>query len=288
MDSFLKKVELIIRDKRAQLPTLPVVVDSMLKIARDESASAADLANAISRDQAIVNKTLKLANSAYYGFIRSIDTVSHAIALIGFNEVISLILGMSVFSAFRLKGGGRFFDIRDLWLHSIACAFMAKKIAKKTGPGGDTPIFLCGLIHDMGKVFLSAYFPDEYSQVLEASENTQVPLFRKEEEILGLNHSTVAGLLMERWNLPDNLRLPCRFHHNSSACPAESRSQATIIEIANFLCHKADIGYSGNSSMEMPEVLIQKMGISDNDMDSFLKELQEERAEIEEFLGIMS
>ena len=288
MDSFLKKIELIIRDKRTQLPTLPVVVESILKIGRDETASAKDLANAISMDQAIVNKALKLANSAYYGFVKRIDTVSHAIALIGFNELIALILGMSVFSAFRLKSGHQLLDIRNLWLHSIGCAFMAKKIAKKTGPSGDAPIFLCGLLHDMGKVILAVYLPAEYSEVLEDSKKTQTPLYRKEEEILGLNHSMVAGLLMERWNLPDNLRLPCRFHHNSAACPSESRHQAIIIEAANFLCHKANIGHSGNPEIERPDVLIQKMGLSDSDMEVFISELQEERPEIEEFLGIMS
>lgn len=288
MDSFLKKIENIIRDKRTQLPTLPAVVESILKIGRDESASATELANAISMDQAIVNKTLKLANSAYYGFIRRIDTVSHAIALIGFNEVIALILGMSVFSAFKLKSGKHFLDIKNLWLHSISCAFMAKKISKKTGPSGEAPIFLCGLLHDMGKVILEVYLPDEYNEVLELSKKTNTPLFIKEEEMLGLNHSMVAGLIMERWNLPDNLRLPCRFHHNSAACPSESRHDAIIIEIANFLCHKANIGYSGNPEIEKPDVLTQTMGLSEREMGLFISELKEERPEIEEFLGIMS
>lgn len=288
MPKYLEKIERIIRDRRTQLPTLPVIVDNILKIGRDERTSAKDLAEAISKDQAIVNKTLKLANSAYYGFVRKIDTISHAIALVGFNEIISLTLGMSIFSAFQQKGARKMLDMKGLWLHSVGCAFMAKKIAKKTGRSWDDPILLSGLLHDTGKVILAVYLPEEYSAVIEDAKKTHVALHRKEQEKLGLNHAMVGGLLMERWNLPDNLRLPCSFHHNSAACPLAYRHHAMVVELANLLCQKTGIGYSGNPVMEEAEGVSRKLGLTPTETEVFAVELESERANIENFFELMS
>ena len=151
-----EKITEVVRSKNTQLPTLPVIVNNIMSATRDERTSAEDLAGFIIKDQAISNKILKLSNSAYYGLMKEVDSIPRAITIIGFNEVISLTIGMSVLSAFRQKDLHEIFDIRDLWLHSIGCATAAKEIAKKTtGSGMAEQIFLNGLLHDMGKVILA-------------------------------------------------------------------------------------------------------------------------------------
>ena len=69
-----QKILDIIRQKNTQLPTLPVIVNNILNIARDERTSAKDLAEFIERDQAITTKVLRLANSAYYGLMKEVDS----------------------------------------------------------------------------------------------------------------------------------------------------------------------------------------------------------------------
>ena len=90
-----QKIIDMIRDKSTQIPTLPVIVEKILTMAREDSSSAKDLAKFISRDQAISNKILRLSNSAYYGMMKEIDSIPRAITIIGFNEVVSLTIGMS-------------------------------------------------------------------------------------------------------------------------------------------------------------------------------------------------
>ena len=280
-----EKITEIVRSKRTQLPTLPVIVNNIMSAARDDKTSAKDLSDFISKDQAISNKILKLANSAYYGLMREVDSIPRAITIIGFNEVISLAIGMSVLSVFSQKDFHKVFDIRDLWLHSLGCATAAKEIAKKTiGSGMTEQIFLNGLLHDMGKVILAEYFPDEYRAVLENAKEFQVPLFRKEQQVLGIDHAVLSGLLMERWHFPDNLLLPPRFHHNSLECPPTYQRYAMTIEFADFLCQKADIGNSGNPAVEELNTVRQKLGITLDDMEVIIEELKGQRSKIEEFL----
>jgi HD-like signal output (HDOD) protein len=283
-----KKIADIIRDRRTQLPTLPVIVANILKVARDERTSAKDVADFISKDQAISNKLLRLANSSYYGLAKEVDSITRAITIIGFDEVISLTIGMSVFSTFRQKGAEQILDMKDLWLHSIGCALSAKVIAKKRYPSLAEQIFLNGLLHDTGKVILAIYFPEEYGTVLEDAKKTKIPLYQKEREKLGLDHAVVAGHLMERWNFPDTLLLPARFHHNFAACPPDYQHHAMIVRLANFLCQKAGIGHSGDPVMENVRIISQKLGFTHRDMETILKELEEQRESIEDFLGIIS
>jgi HD-like signal output (HDOD) protein len=281
-----EKITDLVRSKRTELPTLPVVVENILSAAREERASAKDLADFIGKDQAISNKILRLANSAYYGLMKKVDSISRAITIIGFNEVIGLTIGMSVFSAFRQKDLHGIFGMRDLWLHSIGCASAAKEVAKKTGSSVAEQIFLSGLLHDMGKVIFAAYFPKEYRTVLKDAKKSETLLYHKEKEILGIDHAMLSGLLMENWHFPDSLLLPSRFHHNSVECPLTYRHHAMIVELADFLCQKAQIGHSGNPVIPKSERISGNLGISLRDMEMIVSELNEQRSKIEDFLEL--
>ena len=283
-----KKITNLVRSKRTQIPTLPVIVDNILHAARDDRTSATGLANYITKDQAISNKILRMANSAYYGLMKKVDSIPRAITIIGFNEVIGLTIGMSVFSTFsqsELKG---ILDIRDLWLHSIGCATAAKALAKRAGPDLADSIFLNGLLHDMGKVIFAEYFSNEYRAVLEDAKASEVVLFKKEKEILGIDHARLTGLLMERWNFPDSLLLSSRYHHRSLECPLEYRRHAMIVEIADYICQEADIGKSGNSGHSEIETVSRKLEVTSEEIEQTTGELREQRSIIEEFLKLIS
>lgn len=283
-----EKIEELIRDKRTQIPTLPVIVNNILKVAGDKDTSAKDLAAVIINDQAIANKTLRLANSSYYGLSSKVDSIPRAIAVIGFNEVIGMTIGMSVFSAFNKKGSHDTLDMRELWIHAIGCGTVARQIAKETAKKVTEQIYLAGLLHDMGKVILSLYFPEEYSAVLTDARQSQVPLFKKEEQMLGVDHAVLTGLLMERWSFPETLIFPCSSHHNFTACPLEHMYDAAIIQLADFLCHMAKIGSSGNTVIVKADNTLEQLGIGYSTVEMIIAKLKKQRSEIEAFLELIS
>ncbi|MBL7178597.1 MAG: HDOD domain-containing protein [Desulfobacterales bacterium] len=281
------KIEDLVRNKKTQLPTLPMVVDKVLNAAIDEKTSSKDLSGFINNDQALANKILRLSNSAYYGQMKQVDTIQRAITVVGFNEIIGLTIGMSVFSAFKQNPVHEVFDIRDLWLHSVGCATAAKEIGMKTGMKADEKLFLNGLLHDMGKVIFVVYFPKEYKAVLEDAGKNETVLFLKEKEILGIDHAVLSGLLMERWNFPESLVYPCRFHHDPTDCPQPYRYQATIVGLADFLCHQAGIGSSGNSVPDIPKTTARELRLSEKDLKELLQVLKKKRSSIQEFFELI-
>ncbi len=76
----------------SELRPLPAVATSILQLTEHDRFSAHELASAIGADQALTAKLLRLANSAYYGFPRTIGSVRDAVVLLGFRTVRSTTL----------------------------------------------------------------------------------------------------------------------------------------------------------------------------------------------------
>ncbi len=285
MDIHEKIIELVSSSK-TELPALPAVVNNILSVASKDSTTTEDLAGIISLDPGITNKLLRLANSIYYGQRTKVATVKRAIVVIGFDEIIGIVMGMSVFSSFARKTSGMTLDMKALWIHCIGCATIAKEIATRTNPGIATKIFVPGLLHDMGKIIFSVYFKKEYREVRALAMEKNKPLYRVEPEIFNMDHSVLAGLLMKRWNFPDDILLPCRFHHNPEACPAGFRHHSLIINLADYLCQKANIGHSGNPVPVAVKNSPRKTGISANALIMIIDQLKQKETEIKEFFEI--
>jgi len=282
-----EKITDLVRNKKTQLPTLPVIVNKILGVAADEKTSTKDLAGFIGNDQALANKILRLSNSAYYGQMKQVDSIKRAVTVIGFNEVVGLTIGMNVFSTFKENPVHEIFDLRNLWIHSVGCATAAKEIGMQTGSKAAEKLFLNGLLHDMGKVILAIHFPKEYRAVLEQANKTETFLFLNERKMLGIDHAALTGLLMERWRFPDSLIFPCRFHHDPTRCTRDFKRHAMILGLADYICYRADIGNGGSSRPPILANSLQKLGLSIKDLKKLIGVLKEKRASIQEFFELM-
>ncbi len=281
-----KRVIDLVKSSKTELPALPAIVNNILSAASNDSTSTEDLARIISYDPGITNKLLRLANSIYYGQRTRVDAIKRAIVVIGFDEIIGIVMGMSVLSSFADKASGLTLDMKALWIHCIGCATVAKNIANRTNPGIANKIFVPGLLHDMGKIIFSVYFKKEYRNVRALAMERQIPLYRAEPDIFNMNHAVLAGLLMKRWNFPADILMPCRFHHNPEACPVGFRHHALIINLSDYLCQKANIGHSGNPVPVAVKNAIQKTGITKNALILIVDQVRRKEKEIKDFFQI--
>ena len=167
METKLKQERLlrIIEDELQDLPPLPAVIVRVMQTINDPNTSAADLNRLISADQALASKVLRLVNSSYYGFPRKISTITNAVVILGFNTVRNLTTSLGVFNAFDAQGQKTALDRDEFWAHSLGVAVAAGVIARRKGIGSKSveEVFIGGLMHDIGKLFLDQYFPDQYA-----------------------------------------------------------------------------------------------------------------------------
>lgn len=276
----------LIRNQKTNLPTLPVVINNIIATARRAETSAKDLASFSMNDQSISARVLKVANSSYYGMPKEIDSISRAIVVIGFREILSLTLGMSVFSALSQKSEDGLMDMAGLWKHSIAVGFALRKIAEKTGRTSYESTILVGLLHDIGKIIFSSYFPDEYEEVLKRATTDEEPLHKLERKILGLDHAEMGYRLMEHWKFPADIAEPLHYHHNPSECP--DGHMALVVNMANLIAHKSGIGESCSNGTDNYHTVLSRLRLPHETVVTLAKELESERAEVEGFLEALS
>jgi HD-like signal output (HDOD) protein len=275
----------MVQKKESDLPTLPVIVDRVISVASNAKTTTEELAGVISYDQGMTNKLLKLANSIYYAQKTKVDTIKRAITVIGFDEIIGIALGMGILSSFADKSGMTL-DMKALWIHGIGVATASKEIAKRTNPGIANKIFIPALLHDMGKVIFSVYFKDEYRNVRQLAMEKNKPLYFAENAVFKLDHAVLAALLMKRWNFPQSIMLPCRFHHNPESAPIKFKHQSLIINLADYLAQKAGIGHSGNPVPVTVKNSPQKIGVNQAVLKLLIDQLRRKEDEIKDFFTI--
>ena len=206
------------------LPTLPTVITQMIGLVDNPQTSARDVSRLISTDQALTAKILKLANSAFYGFPREIATVNHAVVVLGFETVKSLGLSVSVLERFASGGNSSNFDRQKFWEHCIACGVAARLLAGKLRYRIQGEAFAAGILHDIGKLVLSQYFVEEFTEIMEVMRREDIYIGEAEERVLGVSHAEVDSWLAERWNLPDQLVETIAFHHTPGRLPRGGRA----------------------------------------------------------------
>ncbi len=275
----------MIQKRESVIPSLPIVIDRIVSAASDERTTTEDLAEIISHDQGMTAKLLKLSNSVYYAQKNKVATVKRAISVIGFDEIIGIAMGMGILSSFTDKSGLSL-DMKALWIHGIGVATSSKALAIRTNPAIAGKIFVPALLHDMGKVILSIYFKKEYMQVRQAAIENKKPLYQIENAILEMDHAILSALLMKRWQFPQSVMVPCRFHHSPESCPVQFRHQALIINLANYLTQKAGIGHSGNPMPVTIKNISKKIGIAENILRLTIDQLKRKENDIKDFFKI--
>ncbi len=229
-------------------PTLPTVIAQMIGLIDRPDTSAGDMAALIGTDQVLTATVLKLANSAAYGYPRGICTVDHAIELLGCETVKSLGLNASVLD--RYAGSGRYttFDRQRFWEHTIACAVGARFLAGKLHSRSGEEAYTAGLLHDIGRLILSQFFPEVFNRILTLVRNEGVYIGEAEQRILGVTHTEIGCWLAERWNLPHRLVDAIRYHHAPGSLEHDAELPA-LIHLTDFICRRQKLGHGGGRAM---------------------------------------
>ncbi len=231
----------MIAGKVSGLPTLPTVVARMIELVDNPRTNTKTLAKLISHDQSLTARLLKLANSAYYGFSREISTVDTAIIVMGFNAVKEMGLSLSVYDTFKNVASIHNFDVNRYWEHSVAVGVAARFLARKFRIGDPGEMFVAGLLHDIGKMILLQYMPDDFNSVIDLMQAEDIPFFKAEEQLLGITHGEIGYILAKRWHLPARITA-CIYAHHYPDRSQEYAQEAALVDLADFVCHRSNLG----------------------------------------------
>jgi len=166
-----------------------------------------------------------------------VDTIRHAVALVGTRELRDLALATVVVRIFE-GIPPELMDMERFWEHSLLTGLVARALCRHRGDHGVESRFVAGLLHDVGKLLMCRRVPELARHALARATYEQLPLPEAEQEALGFDHAEVGGLLLAAWRLPEPLVVAARWHHAPELAPALWRDEALIVHLANVLAHR--------------------------------------------------
>lgn len=160
-------VEFLLRrmQRRKDFPSLSrSLVEINRLTSKDSNATTGQLATVVLRDYALTNKLLKLANSAFYGVIAGeVKNISHAISLIGFEQLRVTANSLTLFS--HLKDRTKSKSLREMLIRSFVAGLLARHLAQRQKLNYAEEGFICGMFQSLGETLTMFYFTEEHLDI---------------------------------------------------------------------------------------------------------------------------
>jgi len=260
-----KEIDKIYGDAIKSLPALPPVLTMVSKLLADKNVALKEVADALSSDEGLTTRVLRLVNSAYYGLPRRISTVPLAITILGARAVKNQVVNVAFADLMNSLGGGRR-EYGLLWRHSMATAAWARSLAAKFGKADAEEAFTAGLVHDIGKAVALRFKPGDYGKVVQESSRSGKDLRGVEEQILQFDHARIGAWAAEKWRLPQTLVSSIRWHHDPEGVRDEEeiiRNLVETVHLADILaraCEKAPPDLAGTLIEEASPWILEELG----------------------------
>jgi len=195
------------------LPSLAAVALQVIDLSNDPDVSISNVAKLIKMDPAISSKVLMVTNSPLYGLRRKVENIRQAIALLGLNACLTLILNFSLVNALRReKNEGIDHDL--YWRRSLISSIACQALGTAKGIINLEQLLLSGLLQDIGILALDKLMPNKYGDVYARAEN-HWQLEELEREALGGSHIEVGAWLLRHWGFPDLICCAVESSHTS-------------------------------------------------------------------------
>ena len=227
----------IIAENVNSIFSLPEIAMRINELINSGEASSDNLEEIIIHDPALTAKLLKLANSPYFGFSRKVETVSHAISLIGHKELRNLVIATSVTSTFK-DVPSDLVDMEAFWYHSVTCGVMARLFAAQTNTKEEERFFIAGLLQGIGKLIFFSQYPTESKKILSLKDQGEAAITNAELETFGFTHAQLSAELLKQWQLPSSIWEMIEFQFdplNKNAPIQDSCILHVAVNIANSI-----------------------------------------------------
>ncbi|MEO8131809.1 MAG: HDOD domain-containing protein [Bryobacteraceae bacterium] len=232
------------------LPPFPAVAQRILALVSQENVTARQVGDLIKLDPSFSAELLRFSNSALFGARREVTSLAQAVIMLGMDRIKS----MATFVALNnmVRASVRIAGLRKVWMHSLVTALIAQEVARAANLNEDSA-YTAGLLHNLGTLGLMAAYPDEYSRMLEVSNDFGYDLLQTERDLFEIDHCAAGAYVAQDWNFPDELAAAIAVHHDAPVQDEKSLDNVVKLSwrLADTLGHAA---FSPDRNWEFEEL----------------------------------
>jgi HD-like signal output (HDOD) protein len=213
----------------SRLPAFHPTALRLLAVSTESYSALSDFEAVFRSDPSLTADLLVAANSPVFGLRARVETIRHALTLLGIDRVRSLAHNV-MFASYmqRLPPD----HIRSIWSHSIATAVISDIVGEIYGIPG---MYTLGLMHDVGRLALLLSVGQQYADFLASEVSSISESIEWETALCGMSHSDAGALLAQTWGFPEILQVAMVCHHGISSTGATDAP--AVVQIA---CQMAD------------------------------------------------
>ncbi len=254
----------------------PEIALAVMTLANDGDCQITTLSNKIKQDPSLMANMLRLANSAYFGHMKEINSIADIVVRLGLDTV--KMLAITSASIGILKTPQEMYNLEPgaLWQHSYATALLSSIIGRYARCQSLSTLYTAALLHDIGKIILNK--PLQTESMNSGEEYTEGSLIDFEHKLLHTDHARVGMVLLQNWGLPEEIISPIGHHHDKDISKLNDLN-CRIVYLANFITEsigiKAVIPEDCLFRVEEASQEIPQMDFFNNNMEDIIEEFFE-------------
>ena len=251
-------------ERLTELPAMPTLAQKIIQLNANPYAHAEDLAKLIERDPSLSAQIVRYAQSPLYGYQGKVISVRQAISrVLGYDMVMNIALGIAATRPFKLPAEGPL-GLNAFWRHATYSAALAQALCSAV-PRSLRPrpgmAYLAALLHNFGFLLLGHLFPREFAVLHNAvRQEPGTPVLELEQRLLGTTHMEIGAWLMESWNMPQEVIISQREHHNPDYNGVHA-NYAQVVALADAMLKGHDMGDA--ASDDIPESILSAVGLQE-------------------------
>jgi HD-like signal output (HDOD) protein len=202
-DEIIERIE----SKIDKLPLVDTEVVDIITLLNNPASNFDQIVEKLS--PSLAARFLNMANSAYYGS-REVRSINYAVKLLGYGNMKDILITSILMDHFtrRLKQ----FDFEKFLKQAQVCASIAKALGEILNFNQLDDLFTVATLQNIGKLVIAVYFKDEHEQVVDLKKSKELPSCEAEKAILGMSHAEIGALVLQRFNVPQEICDAVRFH----------------------------------------------------------------------------
>ena len=264
----------------AKLPPFSPILNRLIASLAHEDVSFAKIADLIEKDTVLAGNVLRLVNSALYGLRGTVNSIRHAVSLLGITKLRNATLSMSVARMWSQVKAPPGWSMAQFNLHSVAVAILADLVAQRQSVEYAEGAFAAGLFHDLGLLLVALGLPEEYKQLCLLHKQSSKWMLEYEIQVLGMTHVELSAEALAVWNLPEPIQTAVRFVDTPEKDPtAAGDDEIRLSRVLNVTDrYVKGIGTSINLFDGTPEdgqLAIESLGLDDR-LPAVLSEFEQE------------
>jgi len=264
----------------------PKVVQRVMEMLDNPETNVKDLAEVIQYDQVITANVLKICNASYFGLPRKVSSLNEALVIVGHNTLKDIIVTSSSARFYKgAVGEGYKLEQGELWKHSVAVGILAKHMVKHIKEVDPGAAYTVGLLHDIGKRFLSTFVADDFKQIMIKVVRDQCSFVEAEKELLGVSHAELGGMILKKWEFPEEMQLAVLQHHDPDAL--KKGPLTALVSLSNALVISMGIGVGADGlATKMQGEGLKRFGITPMELDLCMANLLGDMEQAQELFHI--